>query len=61
MAIMGGAILPKVMGAVGDKYDLSRGFIVPLLCFGVIAAYGFWWPRLSGHEAMHGVSTTGGH
>ncbi|MEA3213483.1 MAG: transporter, family, L-fucose permease [Chthoniobacter sp.] len=61
MAIMGGAILPKVMGMVGDKYDLSRGFIVPLLCFGVIAAYGFLWPRLSGHEAMHGVSTTGGH
>ena len=33
MAIMGGAILPKLMGAVADKYDLSRGFIVPLLCF----------------------------
>jgi MFS transporter, FHS family, L-fucose permease len=61
MAIMGGAILPKLMGAVADKYDLSRGFIVPLLCFAVVAAYGFLWPRLSGHEAMHGVSATGGH
>jgi fucose permease len=61
MAIMGGAILPKLMGAVADKYDLSRGFIVPLLCFAVVAAYGYLWPRLSGHEAMHGVSATGGH
>jgi MFS transporter, FHS family, L-fucose permease len=61
MAIMGGAILPKMMGAIADKYDLSRGFIVPLLCFGFVAVYGFLWPRLSGHEAMHGVSVSRGH
>jgi MFS transporter, FHS family, L-fucose permease len=61
MAIMGGAILPKVMGAVGDKYDLSRGFIVPMLCFAFVAFYGFMWPRLSGSEGMHGVSTSRGH
>ena len=30
MAIMGGAILPKLMGYVADKYDMSRGFIVPM-------------------------------
>ncbi len=61
MAIMGGAILPKVMGQVADKYDLSRGFIVPMICFAVVAAYGFMWPRLSGAEGMHGVSTSSGH
>ncbi len=61
MAIMGGAVLPKVMGAIADKSDLSRGFIVPMLCFAVVAFYGFMWPKLSGHEGMHGVSTTGGH
>ena len=61
MAIMGGAILPKVMGAVADRYDLSRGFIVPMLCFAVVAAYGFLWPRLSKAEGMTGVSTTSGH
>ena len=37
MAIMGGAILPKVMGAVADHYDLSRGFIVPMFCFAFVA------------------------
>jgi FHS family L-fucose permease-like MFS transporter len=61
MAIMGGALLPKVMGAVADHSDLSRGFIVPLFCFVFVAIYGFLWPKLSGHEAMHGISTTGGH
>ena len=49
MAIMGGAILPKLMGYVADEYDMSRGFIVPLLCFVVVAAYGFGWTKL--HEA----------
>jgi FHS family L-fucose permease-like MFS transporter len=48
MAIMGGAILPKVMGAVGDRYDMSRAFLVPLGCFAFVAFYGYAWPRLSG-------------
>jgi FHS family L-fucose permease-like MFS transporter len=47
MAIMGGAILPKVMGYVADKSDMSRGFIVPMFCFAFVAFYGFSWPRLS--------------
>jgi FHS family L-fucose permease-like MFS transporter len=47
MAIMGGAILPKLMGYVADRYDMSRGFIVPLFCFGAVALYGFSWPMLS--------------
>ncbi len=51
MAIMGGAILPKVMGAVGDRYDMSRAFLVPLCCFAFVAFYGFAWPRLSGTAA----------
>jgi FHS family L-fucose permease-like MFS transporter len=61
MAIMGGAILPKVMGHVADSYDLSRGFIVPMLCFAFVAVYGFMWPKLSGAEGMQGVSTSRGH
>jgi len=52
MAIMGGAILPKLMGAVADKYDMSRGFIVPLFCFAFIAFYGFKWPKFSGAESL---------
>ena len=53
MAIMGGAILPKLMGAVANKYDFSRGFIVPLLCFQRSSQLmGFLWPRLSGREGL---------
>jgi MFS transporter, FHS family, L-fucose permease len=51
MAIMGGAILPKLMGYVADRTDLSRGFIVPLFCFGIVAFYGFAWPKLSKSDA----------
>jgi hypothetical protein len=61
MGIMGGAMLPKVMGSVADHYDMSRGFIVPMLCFVLIALYGFAWPKLSGSAALHGVGSTGGH
>ena len=61
MAIMGGAVLPKVMGAVADKYDMSRGFIVPLACFGFVAYYGYNWPKYSGADSLHGVGLPRGH
>ncbi len=61
MAIMGGAMLPKLMGAVADRYDMSRGFIVPLVCFVFIALYGYCWPLLSKADSLHGLKTSGGH
>jgi len=61
MAIMGGAILPKLMGYVADQYDMSRGFIVPMFCFIFVAIYGFWWPKLSGADSLSSVKTSGGH
>jgi FHS family L-fucose permease-like MFS transporter len=61
MAIMGGAILPKLMGAVADKYDMSRGFIVPLFCFAFVAFYGFNWPKFSQAESLPRLKTSGGH
>ncbi len=61
MAIMGGAILPKLMGAVADNYDMSRGFIVPLVCFACVALYGFCWSKLSHADSLQGVSTSRGH
>jgi len=47
MAIMGGAIVPKLMGAVGDHYGMSRSFIVPMACFAFVAFYGFNWSKFS--------------
>jgi FHS family L-fucose permease-like MFS transporter len=54
MAIMGGAILPKLMGYVADKYDMSRGFMVPMVCFIFVAYYGFNWSKFSGAESLGG-------
>ncbi len=61
MAIMGGAVLPKLMGHVADLYDMSRGFIVPMACFAFVAFYGFCWPKFSHADSLHGVGTSGGH
>lgn len=61
MGIMGGAVLPKWMGAVADHYDMSRAFVVPMVCFLLIGIYGYVWPRLSRAEALHGVGASSGH
>jgi FHS family L-fucose permease-like MFS transporter len=55
MAIVGGAILPKLMGYVADQYDMSRGFIVPMFCFAFVAFYGLNWPKFSKAESLHSV------
>jgi MFS transporter, FHS family, L-fucose permease len=55
MAIMGGAILPKLMGYVADRFDMSRGFIVPMVCFVFVAFYAFNWPRFSNAQSMQGT------
>ncbi len=61
MAIMGGAILPKLMGAVGDLYGMSRAFIVPLGCFAFVSFYGFNWARLSKADSPGAAPSGGGH
>jgi hypothetical protein len=30
---------------------MSRGFIVPMVCFVFVALYGFYWPRLRAARA----------
>jgi FHS family L-fucose permease-like MFS transporter len=47
MAIMGGAIMPKLMGHIGDAQGISAGFIVPTVCFGLVGFYALNWGRLS--------------
>ena len=41
MAIVGGAIAPLLMGWIGDTWNMSVGFIVPLVCFIIITVYSF--------------------
>lgn len=46
MSIVGGAVMPIVMGAIADHYDMAVGFIMPLLCFLFILFYAIVWPKL---------------
>ncbi len=39
MAILGGAIMPLIFGAVMDASDAATGYIVPAVCFLVVALY----------------------
>ncbi len=57
MAILGGALMPKLMGHVGDVYDMSVAFWVPLACFALIALYGFTWPVLSAERTASNLIT----
>jgi FHS family L-fucose permease-like MFS transporter len=41
MAIVGGAIVPVVMGYFADHIGLSLAFFVPVLCYAFIVHYGF--------------------
>jgi FHS family L-fucose permease-like MFS transporter len=48
MAIVGGAIMPMLMGWFADVASMRVAFVVPLVCFVGIAAYGGLWRRLVG-------------
>ena len=61
MAIMGGAIMPKLMGHVADMHGMSAGFVVPMVCFVVVACYGCFWSKLSGTTGVVGMSAAKGH
>jgi len=40
MAIVGGAVCPPLMGYIADQSSMNLGFIVPLVCFGFVVAFG---------------------
>jgi FHS family L-fucose permease-like MFS transporter len=40
MAIVGGAIVPLLVGTIADRYGLQHAFIVPIICYLYIAYYG---------------------
>jgi len=44
MAIVGGALVPLLYGAVADATSLSTALVVPTICYLLICGYG-WWAR----------------
>ena len=48
MSIVGGALLPPVLGIISDKtHNIQFGYIVPLICFMVVFYFGW-----KGHKAV---------
>jgi FHS family L-fucose permease-like MFS transporter len=42
MSIVGGAILPRIFGIISDSTgNIQLGYIVPLICFIIIAYFGW--------------------
>jgi len=44
-AIVGGSLMPILMGWLADRYSMRVGFLMPLVCFVFIMGYGFCWRR----------------
>ncbi len=45
MAIVGGAVFPLIVGKIADATgSMALGYLVPLVCYGGVAAYGFCVP-----------------
>jgi MFS transporter, FHS family, L-fucose permease len=41
MAIVGGAVLPPMMGSIADNIGIQQAFFIPLICFLFVMWYGF--------------------
>jgi FHS family L-fucose permease-like MFS transporter len=50
MMIVGGAIVPLIMGAAADRVGIQLAFAVPIVNYVYIAFYGF-----SGYKIKNGV------
>jgi len=61
MSITGGALMPKLMGHLGDVYNMSIAFLMPLCCFILMSFYSFFWSKLSREEGITGLRSQGGH
>jgi len=41
-AVVGGAIVPLLLGAAADKMGIQHAFLIPIFCYLFIAYYGLW-------------------
>jgi FHS family L-fucose permease-like MFS transporter len=59
MAILGGAIIPVIQGAVADVAGIQKALFLPLLCYVYIVYFGYYcWKHLGNVEAG---AVKGGH
>ena len=41
-AVVGGAVVPYLIGALADKVGIQNSFVIPVICYLYIAYYGLW-------------------
>ncbi|MGA3347025.1 MAG: sugar MFS transporter [Terracidiphilus sp.] len=46
-AVVGGAIVPPLIGALADKAGIQNSFVIPIFCYVYIAYYGLWGSKAS--------------
>jgi FHS family L-fucose permease-like MFS transporter len=46
-AIVGGAVIPYLIGVLADKVGIQHSFVIPLICYLYIAYYGMWGSKPS--------------
>jgi FHS family L-fucose permease-like MFS transporter len=46
-AVVGGAIVPYLIGKLADTVGIQHAFVIPALCYLFIAYYGLWGSKPS--------------
>jgi MFS transporter, FHS family, L-fucose permease len=46
-AVVGGALIPPLLGALADKVGIQHSFVLPVFCYLYIAFYGLWGSKPS--------------
>ena len=59
MAILGGAVIPVIQGAVADVIGIQKALLLPVLCYIYIVYFGYYCWRHLGNVKVEGVK--GGH
>ena len=46
-AVVGGAVVPYLLGTLADKVGIQHAFVIPIICYLFIAYYGLWGSKPS--------------
>jgi FHS family L-fucose permease-like MFS transporter len=57
IAILGGALLPRALGEVADRWGIQFAFIVPMIAFAYVTFYGLYGYRAGRHVAAAPVGS----
>jgi MFS transporter, FHS family, L-fucose permease len=52
MAILGGAVLPRIQGSLADHHGIQSSFVVPIFAFAYIAFYGWKGHRIGRERTL---------